>query len=170
MPSLVLLEKEEPNMKKTLALCLAALMLLALCACTVSVNIETDAPAAAAAAPAEAKDSYLITFAHGETYELPAGEDLVFSISCAAPTDMGPPADGEEGAGVTTTSGVISYSNITLGGPNQYPTAETVTISGITEDCTVTITPNPLEDGDFPTVTIGEAAASGSASGEASAG
>ena len=155
-------------MKKTLALCLAALMLLALCACTVSVNIETDVPAAPAA---EAKDSYLITFAHGETYELPAGEDLVFSISCAAPADMGPPADGEEGAGVTTTSGVISYSNITLGGPNQYPTAETVTISGITEDCTVTITPNPLEtEGEFPTVTIGEAAAVSSASGEASAG
>ena len=152
-------------MKKILAVCLAALMLLALCACTVNINIETDAPAAA-----EAKDSYLITFAHGETYELPAGEDLVFSISCAAPADMGPPAEGEEGAGVTTTSGTITYSNITLGGPNQYPTAEKVTISGITEDCTVTITPNPLEDGDFPTVTIGEAAPVSSASGEASGG
>lgn len=152
-------------MKKTLAVCLAALMLLALCACTVNINIETDAPAA------EAKDSYLVTFAHGETYELPAGEDLVFTISCAAPADMGPPAEGEEGAGVTTTSGTITYSNITLGGPNQYPTAETVTISGITEDCTVTITPNPLEtEAEFPTVTIGEAAAVSSASGEASNG
>ncbi len=116
-----------------------------------------------------------VTFAHsGETVALAAGEDLVFTISCAAPADMGPIADGEAGSGVTTTSGSITYSNVTLGGPNQYPTAETVTISGITEDCTVTITPNPLEaDGEFPTVTMGAASAasggSGEPSGEASA-
>ena len=95
------------------------------------------------------------------------GEDLVFTISCSAPCDMGPIAEGEEGSGVTTTAGTISYSNITLGGPNQYPTAETVTITGIDADAVVTITPNPDEVGsEFPAVTEGGSA--GSASGEAS--
>ena len=84
---------------------------------------------------------------------------------------MGPTADGEEGSGVTTTSGTISYSNITTGGPNAYPTFEVVTISGIDADCTVTVTPNPDEvDAAFPNIILGEAEApaSGEPSGEAS--
>ena len=155
-------------MKKMLTAALAALMLLGLCACSVTIDVQPAGPAAPAAS-----DSYAVTLINGmdgsvyETYEIAAGEDFVFTISCAAPCDMGPTADGEEGSGVTTTSGVISYSNITTGGPNAYPTAETVTISGIDADCTVTVTPNPDEVGsEFPAITLGEAA--GSASGEAS--
>ncbi len=156
-------------MKKILTIALAALMLLALCACSVSINVNGSSaePTAAAA------DGYAVTLINGmdgsvyDTYTVAAGEDFVFTISCAAPADMGPVADGEEGSGVTTTSGTITYSNITTGGPNAYPTAETVTISGIRADCTVTVTPNPDEtDSVFPTITVGEA--SGSASGESS--
>lgn len=154
-------------MKKLLTLTLAALMVLALCACSVTIDIQTDE------APAASADSYVVTLINGmdgsvyETYEIAAGEDFVFSISCAAPCDMGPYADGEIGSGVTTSCGTVSYSNVTTGGPNAYPTAETVTVSGIDADCTVTVTPNPDEVGaEFPTITLGEA--SGSASGEAS--
>ena len=102
-----------------------------------------------------------------ETFTVADGEDLVFTISCSAPCDMGPIAAGEAGAGVTTTDGTITYSNVTLGGPHQYPTAETVTIAGIKSDATVTVTPNPDEVGSvFPAIT--EGAAAGGASGEAS--
>ena len=149
-------------MKKTLAIALA--LALALCM----------------SAAAFAADTHAVTIINGmdgsvyDTYEVTDGEDLVFTISCSPPADMGPVADGEDGSGVTTTVGTITYSNITLGGPNQYPTAETVTITGIDADATVTITPNPLEvDAQFPAVTEGEAAGGGSgeasgASGEAS--
>lgn len=143
-------------MKKILAIALVVVMALCLCV------------------PAMAAGTYTITLINGmdgsvhATYEVAAGEDFVFSISCAAPADMGAPAAGEAGAGVTTTVGTIAYSNITTGGPNAYPTAETVTISGINADATVTVTPNPEEVGSvFPTITEG-AAAGGSASGEAS--
>lgn len=143
-------------MKKILSIALVA----ALCLCL--------------SAAAFAAGTHAVTIINGmdgsvyDTYEVADGEDLVFTISCAAPADMGPVAAGEAGSGVTTTVGTITYSNITLGGPNQYPTAETVTITGINADATVTITPNPLEaDGKFPTVTEG-AAAAGGGSGEAS--
>ena len=142
-------------MKKVLSLAIALCMVLCL-----SVT-------ALAAGP------YTVTIINGmdgsvyDTYTVADGEDLVFTISCAAPCDMGPVADGEAGSGVTTTVGSIAYSNITLGGPNQYPTAETVTISGINADAAVTVTPNPEEVGsEFPAVT--EGASAGSASGEAS--
>ncbi len=155
-------------MKKALTLALAALMLLALCACSVSINVNGSSGEPSA----EAADGYTVTLVNGmdgsvyDTYTVAAGEDFVFTISCAAPADMGPAANGEEGSGVTTTSGTITYSNITTGGPNAYPTAETVTISGIDADCTVTVTPNPDEtDSVFPTITVGET--TGSASGEA---
>ena len=127
--------------------------------------------------PAMAAGSYTVTLINGmdgsvyDTYEVADGEDFVFTISCSAPCDMGPIAAGDAGSGVTTTDGVIAYSNITLGGPNQYPTAETVTISGIASDATVTVTPNPDEvDSVFPAITEGAAAggASGEASGDAS--
>ena len=156
-------------MKKALSLLVALVMLMALCACSVNVNVTTDGAAA------EAADAYTVTLINGMDgsvygeYEVAAGEDFVFSISCAAPCDMGPYADGEIGSGVSATCGTVAYSNVTTGGPNAYPTAETVTVSGIDADCTVTVTPNPDEVGsEFPTITIGEAAASDSASGEAS--
>lgn len=124
-------------------------------------------------AVAFAADTYAVELVNGmdgsvvDTVEVAAGEDLVFTISCSAPADMGPTAPGEDGAGVTTTSGTIAYSNITTGGPNAYPIVETVTVSGITADATVTITPNPAEvDGQFPAITMGEVAASGEPSGE----
>ena len=146
-------------MKKLLAITLALAVVLSL------------------GAMAFAADEYTVELVNGqdgtvvETLTVAAGEDLVFTISCSAPADMGPTADGEEGAGVTTTSGTIAYSNITTGGPNAYPTYETVTISGIDADCTVTITINPDEvDGQFPEIMMGEVenAASGEPSGEAS--
>ena len=147
-------------MKKTLAIVLTLVFAFCLCA------------------TAMAADAYTVTVVNGTEdavvaeVELAAGEDLVIVISCSAPTDMGAPADGEDGAGVVTTDGAIAYSDITTGGPHAYPTAETVTITGIASDATVTITPNPDEAGDFPALTInGEsygAAASGEASGEAS--
>ena len=146
-------------MKKILAIALAVAMVLCL------------------GVSALAADTYTVTLINGmdgsvhATYEVAAGEDFVFSISCAAPCDMGPIAEGDAGSGVTTTVGTITYSNITTGGPNAYPTAETVTISGINADATVTVTPNPAEvDALFPTITEGELAggASGEASGEAS--
>ena len=127
--------------------------------------------------PALAADAYTVTLINGmdgsvhATYQVAAGEDFIFTISCAAPADMGPVAAGEAGSGVTTTVGTIAYSNITTGGPNAYPTAETVTISGINADATVTVTPNPDEvDSVFPTITEGGSAGStsGEASGEAS--
>ncbi len=124
-------------------------------------------------ASALAAGTYTVTVINGmdgsvaETFTVADGEDLVFTISCSAPCDMGPIAAGEAGSGVITTAGSIVYSNVTLGGPNQYPTAETVTISGINADATVTVTPNPDEVGSvFPV--ISEGAGSGSASGEAS--
>ena len=142
-------------MKKILSIALAA----ALCLC-LSVAVF-------------AAGTYSVTIINGmdgsvyDTYEVADGEDLVFTISCSAPCDMGPIAAGDAGSGVTTTVGTITYSNVTLGGPNQYPTAETVTIAGINADATVTITPNPDEvDSQFPAVTEGEAA--GGSSGEAS--
>ena len=149
-------------MKKILAIALVAVMVLCL------------------GVSAMAAGTYTVTLINGmdgsvhATYQVAAGEDFVFSISCASPADMGPVAPGEAGSGVTTTVGTITYSNITTGGPNAYPTAETVTISGINADATVTVTPNPLEvDSQFPTITEGAVAggggaASGEASGEAS--
>ena len=145
-------------MKKTLSFVLA--LVFALCLCV----------------PALAAGSHSVTIINGmdgsvyDTYTVADGEDLVFTISCSAPCDMGPIAAGDAGSGVTATDGKITYSNVTLGGPHQYPTAETVTITGIKSDAVVTITPNPDEVGSvFPVVTEG-AAAAGGASGEASSG
>ncbi len=144
-------------MKKVLSIALALVMVLCL-----SVS-------------AFAAGSHTVTIINGmdgsvyDTYSVADGEDFVFTISCSPPADMGPVADGEAGSGVVTTVGSIAYSSITLGGPNQYPTAETVTISGINADATVTVTPNPAEvDSQFPAITEGAAAAG--ASGEASGG
>ncbi len=146
-------------MRKSLSLALTLALVLCLCGSALAAG------------------SHSVTIINGmdgsvyDTYTVADGDDLVFTISCSAPCDMGPIAAGDAGSGVTTTDGKITYSNVTLGGPNQYPTAETVTITGIQSDAVVTITPNPDEvDSLFPAVTEGAAAggASGEASGDAS--
>lgn len=81
-----------------------------------------------------------ITFSDGQTFEATVGEDFVFFFQCDAPGDMGQPAEGEEGAGITVSEGTVTYSNVGLGGPFKYPTSEKVTLSGFTGDITVTIT------------------------------
>ena len=132
-------------MKKLLALLLAMMMVFALCACGGGDKAEDpapEAPAADAAEPAAAPagETYKVTFSTGETYDLPAGEDLVFFFQCDAPGDMGAPNDGEEGAGITVSEGTVTYSNVGVGGPFSYPTSELVTVTGITGDITVTVT------------------------------
>lgn len=81
-----------------------------------------------------------VTFSDGQTFEATVGEDFVFFFQCDAPGDMGEPAQGEEGAGITASDGTVTYSNVGLGGPYSYPTSEKVTISGFTGDFDVTIT------------------------------
>ena len=123
-------------MKKTLALILALVMVLALCAC--GAKEEAAAPAG---------ETVTVTFSTGETYEATAGEDFVFFFQCDAPGDMGAPAEGEEGAGITVSEGTVTYSNVGLGGPFSYPTSEKVTISGFTGDITVTVTDAAVAQG-----------------------
>ena len=117
-------------MKNTLALLMALAMVLCLTACGGGDQ---------AAAPAGG-ETVTVTFSTGETFEATAGEDFVFFFQCDAPGDMGAPAAGEEGAGITVSEGTVAYSNVGLGGPNSYPTSEKVTISGFTGDITVTVT------------------------------
>lgn len=81
-----------------------------------------------------------VTFSDGQTFEATVGEDFVFFFQCDAPGDMGEPAEGEEGAGITASDGTVTYSNVGLGGPYSYPTSEKVIISGFTGDFDVTIT------------------------------
>ena len=81
-----------------------------------------------------------VTFSDGQTFEATVGEDFVFFFQCDAPGDMGEPTPGEEGAGITTSDGTVTYSNVGLGGPYSYPTSEKVIISGFTGDFEVTIT------------------------------
>lgn len=81
-----------------------------------------------------------VTFSDGQTFDATVGEDFVFFFQCNAPGDMGQPAEGEEGAGITVSEGTVTYSNVGLGGPFKYPTSEKVTLSGFTGDITVTIT------------------------------
>lgn len=93
------------------------------------------------AAPVEASSGpCTVTFSDGQTFEATVGEDFVFFFQCDAPGDMGEPAPGEEGAGITASDGTVTYSNVGLGGPYSYPTSEKVIISGFTGDFEVTIT------------------------------
>ena len=86
------------------------------------------------------KKTCTVTFSDGQTFEATVGEDFVFFFQCDAPGDMGEPNPGEEGAGITTSDGTVTYSNVGLGGPFRYPTSEKVTISGFQGDFEVTIT------------------------------
>ena len=88
----------------------------------------------------EAPKTCTVTFSDGQTFEATVGEDFVFFFQCDAPGDMGEPQNGEEGAGITTSDGTVTYSNVGLGGPYSYPTSEKVTISGFTGDFEITIT------------------------------
>ncbi len=88
--------------------------------------------------PAEPQ-TVTITFSDGQVFEATVGEDFVFFFQCNAPGDMGQPAEGEEGAGITVSDGTVTYDHVSLGGPYQYPTSEQVTISGFTGDVEVTI-------------------------------
>lgn len=97
----------------------------------------TEASTVEEAAPA---GPCTVTFSDGQTFEATVGEDFVFFFQCDAPGDMGEPAEGEEGAGITASDGTVTYSNVGLGGPYSYPTSEKVTISGFTGDFDVTIT------------------------------
>ena len=130
-------------MKKTLAIILALMMVVALCAC----GAAEEAAAPAEAAPAADAETCTVTFSTGETFEATVGEDFVFFFQCDAPGDMGAPADGEEGAGITVSEGTVSYSNVGLGGPFSYPTSELVTVSGFTGDFTVTVTDAAVAQG-----------------------
>ena len=113
------------------------------------VSIQEEASAASEAEPvsvveesaeSEAPKTCTVTFSDGQTFEATVGEDFVFFFQCDAPGDMGEPQNGEEGAGITTSDGTVTYSNVGLGGPYSYPTSEKVTISGFTGDFEVTIT------------------------------
>lgn len=88
----------------------------------------------------EAPKTCTVTFSDGQTFETTVGEDFVFFFQCDAPGDMGEPQNGEEGAGISTSDGTVTYSNVGLGGPYSYPTSEKVTISGFTGDFEITIT------------------------------
>ena len=88
----------------------------------------------------EAPKTCTVTFSDGQTFEATVGEDFVFFFQCDAPGDMGEPQNGEEGAGISTSDGTVTYSNVGLGGPYSYPTSEKVTISGFTGDFEITIT------------------------------
>ena len=111
-------------MKKYLAGALALVLLVGLCAC---------------GSAAGGGKTVTVTFSTGETYEATTGEDFVFFWACDAPGDMGQPADGEEGAGITTSDGTVTYSNVGTGGPFSYPTSELVTVSGFSGDFTLTV-------------------------------
>ena len=88
----------------------------------------------------EAPKTCTVTFSDGQTFETTVGEDFVFFFQCDAPGDMGEPQNGEEGAGISTSDGTVTYSNVGLDGPYSYPTSEKVTISGFTGDFEITIT------------------------------
>ena len=101
--------------------------------------VEESVPAEESVVEEAPSGPCTITFSTGETFEATIGEDFVFFFQCDAPGDMGQPAEGEEGAGITVSEGTVTYSNVGLGGPYSYPTSEKVTISGFTGDITVTV-------------------------------
>ena len=106
----------------------------------VEESVVEEASAAEEPVEPEEPQTCTITFSTGETFEATVGEDFVFFWQCDAPGDMGEPAEGEEGAGITVSEGTVTYSNVGLGGPYSYPTSEKVVISGFTGDIEVTVT------------------------------
>lgn len=89
------------------------------------------------AAPAGSEAT--VTFSTGETATAIIGEPFEFFFQCDAPGDMGAPAEGEEGAGITVSNGTVTYSHVGLGGPFRYPTSEMVTITDFDGDIYVTV-------------------------------
>ena len=111
-------------MKKLLAVLVSVTMIFAMAA-----NVF--------AAPAG--EEVTVTFSTGETATAIVGEPFEFFFQCDAPGDMGEIAEGEEGSGITVSSGTVAYSNVTLGGPFSYPTGEKVTVTGFEGDFEVTV-------------------------------
>ena len=127
------------------------------------VSAVEEMPVEEASAPEEASvpeeapsGTCTVTFSDGSTFEATIGEDFVFFFQCDAPGDMGQPAEGEEGAGITTADGVVTYSNVGLGGPYSYPTSELVTISGFTGDFEITICEEATNMGATYTIYVDE--------------
>ena len=87
----------------------------------------------------EAAQEITVTFSTGETATAIVGEPFEFFFQCDAPGDMGAPAEGEEGAGITVSSGEVAYDNVSLGGPFSYPTSEKVIVTGFEGDFEVTV-------------------------------
>ena len=111
-------------MKKLIALLVSAVMVFAMAS-------------AVMAAPAEGEVK--VTFSTGETATAVPGQPFEFFFQCDAPGDMGPIAEGEEGSGITVSSGKVEYSHVTHGGPFSYPTSELVTVTGFDGDFEVTV-------------------------------
>ena len=103
-----------------------------LLAVLVSLTMIFSLAAVVYAAPAG--QEVKVTFSTGETATAVVGEPFEFFFQCDAPGDMGAPAEGEEGAGITVSSGKVAYSNVGLGGPYSYPTSELVTVTDFDGD------------------------------------
>jgi len=111
-------------MKKLVALLVSAVMVFAMAATVM-------------AEPAEGEVT--VTFSTGETATAIVGQPFEFFFQCDAPGDMGPIAEGQEGSGITVSSGEVEFSNVSLGGPFSYPTSEKVTVTGFDGDFEVTV-------------------------------
>ena len=100
---------------------------------------EGESPEGEVPAPEETAQEVTVTFSTGETATAIVGEPFEFFFQCDAPGDMGAPAEGEEGAGITVSSGEVAYDNVSLGGPFSYPTSEKVIVTGFEGDFEVTV-------------------------------
>ena len=106
-------------MKKLLALFVSMVMVLSM---TFAVSAAPES------------NEVQVTFSTGETATAIVGEPFEFFFQCDAPGDMGEIAEGEEGSGITVSSGNVSYSHVSLGGPFSYPTSELVTVTDFEGD------------------------------------
>ena len=106
---------------------------------TVLVSVAMIMTMVLAVYAAPAGEEVNVTFSTGETAKAIIGEPFEFFFQCDAPGDMGEIAEGEEGSGITVSSGKVSYSNVSLGGPYSYPTSELVTVTDFDGDFVVTV-------------------------------
>jgi len=111
-------------MKKLLAILISTVMVLSM---------------AAAVSAAPENGEVQVTFSTGETATATVGEPFEFFFQCDAPGDMGEIAEGEEGSGISVSSGNVAYSHVSLGGPFSYPTSELVTVTDFDGDFEVTV-------------------------------
>jgi hypothetical protein len=99
-----------------------------------------------------ADKAYKVTFSTGQTATANAGEDFVFAIVCASPTDI---------KEIKASNGTLTAGKTTLGGPS---TPQGIinglwTLSKLTGDVTITLTLNTQQGAAVPVVTTGKAAA-----------